>query len=747
MENASDITREQVLNFPAKEVRPSVFLRQWNDPTKIDSQADWVTQIHVKDRPGVLARYKQHFSRKLPFELSYRLFQNGRYVSIFDIGVPLFSEEGEFEGYSRTLMTGIPEQLSLLGEPLNLSGYFENSAAGVMIVSREGELLYMNPSLCGMLGYSKEEARQIKLFSLFTHIHHKEDFAVSLSSGLPIFNRHYTLAGKGTITREACFSGNKLNDETLAICIQDITSEKELESKLQESNRLLKLMNSISNSISGNLDLHNLIQTITDGATAVSGAEFGSFYLHQKKDDSNELILYTTSGTPHGGLAKNPVPHSIKGNKQNSKTFNISDISVCNDLSNFGLPSRTKAGSLLSIPVHSVRKELLGKIVLYKRMENGFSERAEMLVTDIAGHAAVAIDNCKLFEEKKVNEHRFRVLAESIPQMVWTARSDGNLDYCNQRWIEYTGLSAKESIGSGWLVVVHRSDLTKGIRKWKNCVDSGKPYECEFRIKEQRTGKFRWHLVRAVPILDNRKKVIKWFGTCTDINDQKKNVEIKDDFMNIASHELKTPLTSLKAYVQLIERNLSTEVNEEVKSYLNKANHHISRVSSLITDLLDVSRIQTGKMQFKMTCFSFSNMITEAIDTVQRGTATHKIIINENANVDFYGDKHRLEQVICNYLTNAIKYSPQGEEVFVNTVAAKNSITIAIKDNGIGIESDKIEKIFDRYYRVNEGTAKFTGLGIGLYISKEIISRHNGKTWAESDGKNGTTFYISLPLL
>jgi len=222
----------------------------------------------------------------------------------------------------------------------------------------------------------------------------------------------------------------------------------------------------------------------------------------------------------------------------------------------------------------------------------------------------------------------------------------------------------------------------------------------------------------------------------------------KDEFIGIASHELKTPLTSIKAYIQLLERELQGG-NNNVTHLLNfvlKTNNHINRLETLISQLLDVSKIQAGKLQYMMVPFDLDEMVKDTADAMQHIAAGHKITISGSAGTKVEGDKQRLEQVLTNYITNAVKYSPDADKIEINITKDEKNVTVEVHDYGIGISPEHQQHLFDRFFRVEDLTHRFTGLGIGLYISKEIIIRHHGKVWVKSELGKGTSFYFSIPL-
>jgi PAS domain S-box-containing protein len=232
------------------------------------------------------------------------------------------------------------------------------------------------------------------------------------------------------------------------------------------------------------------------------------------------------------------------------------------------------------------------------------------------------------------------------------------------------------------------------------------------------------------------------------IQQHSENLELlnakKDEFISIASHELKTPLTSMKGFLELLNSN---ELEPQNKLYVQKALSNTNKLERLIYDLLDVSKIQAGQLQLTITEFDIDKLITECIHEAQAGTFAHNIINKGGmANPTIYADRNRIEQVIINLLSNAIKYSPKGGNIIVKTSGTDTTIIISIQDSGIGLAMVDQEKIFDRFYRSNQKEFTATGFGLGLYICSQIIKRHKGRIWVESEMGSGSTFYFELPI-
>lgn len=224
-------------------------------------------------------------------------------------------------------------------------------------------------------------------------------------------------------------------------------------------------------------------------------------------------------------------------------------------------------------------------------------------------------------------------------------------------------------------------------------------------------------------------------------------VDLKDDFINMAAHELKTPLTSLRAYNQIIQSLLKKNCVESALAYTYKMQNQFDRLNKLVFDLLDVSRIHSGQLDLSQTIFYLDEVARDVISGLQPAFPTHLIYTKGRTEKHLEGDPDRIGQVITNFIINAVKYSPQADYIVVSLETVNEMNCLHVQDFGVGIDKKHQEKIFQRYYRVHEeNDNKHSGLGIGLYVSSEIIRRQGGRTWVESSPGHGSTFSFSLPI-
>jgi two-component system CheB/CheR fusion protein len=346
----------------------------------------------------------------------------------------------------------------------------------------------------------------------------------------------------------------------------------------------------------------------------------------------------------------------------------------------------------------------------------------------------------------KESAKRFKFLADAMPQKIWTADNLGNANYFNKRWFDYTKMSFEELRGWGWKKIIHPDDWDINQKTWQHSIDTGEDFQIEHRFLCH-DGTYRWHLSRGLAQTDEQGNIIMWVGTNTDIDEKKKVEQQEEDFISIAGHELRTPVTSIKGYVQIIHDKFSTSDDSMAIELVNKLDKQVDRLTHLIKDLLDVTRIREGQLQLQETEFDINELINETAEVMQITTPKHVIVKELNATEKGTGDRERIGQVLINFISNAIKYAPDSDKIIVRSSSDGQNIIVCVQDFGIGVSEDMQKKVFDRFFRSDEKTSKtYPGLGLGLYISSEIIKRQNGKIWVTSTKGKGSKFYFSLPV-
>jgi two-component system CheB/CheR fusion protein len=359
-----------------------------------------------------------------------------------------------------------------------------------------------------------------------------------------------------------------------------------------------------------------------------------------------------------------------------------------------------------------------------------------------------------------------RLLSESRERLKFAVDSAGlgTWDYdtqtkevvCDKRCKELLGLLSSAFIDfPAFLSIIHPDDrvqIEARINETLNNVNAGE-LDIEYRTKEA-DDKIKWLKAKGRAYFNEQGEATRFIGTLLDISAQRSIDEAtrellrkKDEFISIAGHELRTPITSLKVALQMAGRISSqNEDMQVVNTFIQKSLRQVDKLTTLIGDLLDITKIQFGKLLLTRTSFNLGDLINECREELQAGSTKHQIIVKGNSDITIYADRNRLEQVLVNLILNAIKYSPDSNKVIIKVAKIKEGVKISITDFGIGIPPNKIPLLFDRFYRVEEKSQKYAGLGLGLYISSEIIRRHNSHINIESEVGKGSTFWFVLPV-
>jgi PAS domain S-box-containing protein len=341
-------------------------------------------------------------------------------------------------------------------------------------------------------------------------------------------------------------------------------------------------------------------------------------------------------------------------------------------------------------------------------------------------------------------KNRLEFMADLVPEIIWTATAKGNIDYVNARFCQYFDCTGKDTRYAFVLSKLHPDDLRELIKCWYNCILKGADLLKEVRLRN-RVGRYEWHLLKAAKFLDEQGHLTNWFGSCTNIEDHVKALKKKDEFISIASHELKTPITSLTAVMQLLERMKNNLQHTMVPGLIEKANRSAVKINALVDDLLNASQLTQGQLNLKITTFNLAGLIGDCVHHI-RMAGDYQIITEGDTGIIISADENRVEQVITNFINNAIKYAPLSKQILVRLTKSPGHVLIEVSDKGPGIPAEKVPHLFDRYYQVESKGIKYTGLGLGLYISAEIVKKHGGDIGVNSRIGEGSTFWFTLPV-
>jgi len=482
-----------------------------------------------------------------------------------------------------------------------------------------------------------------------------------------------------------------------------------------------------------------------------------------------------------------------------------------------------------------------------------------------------AVEERRQVEKTRLaSEEQYHALADAMPQIVWTARPDGDLDYYNQRWFDYTGTTFQETQGRGWEMMLHPDDLQRSVDNWTEAVLTGRSYEDEYGFKRA-DGVYRWHLARAVPVYAADGKILKWIGTCTDIEEKKREAEafaaraaiveaaddaitgkdmegnivtwnggarrlygysaeeaigrsaaliipldlpdelpqileairrgetmehhetvrvrkdgkrldvsstlspIKDgqgkitgiavierdisqakqaeaelrrsnaeleQFAYVASHDLQEPLRAMAGTVQLLQRLYQGQLDDDADEIITHAVAAVTRMQTLVNDLLAFSRLARHGNAFALT--DCTTVLTDALTMLEVAVAESGAVITHDDLPEVMADASQLRQLLQNLLSNAIKFrGDRPLHIHVSARRDQNTWLFSVRDNGIGIEGQYFERIFDIFQRLHTRD-EYPGTGIGLAVCKKIVERHRGRIWLDSEPDQGATFHFTI---
>jgi PAS domain S-box-containing protein len=347
-------------------------------------------------------------------------------------------------------------------------------------------------------------------------------------------------------------------------------------------------------------------------------------------------------------------------------------------------------------------------------------------------------------------EREFRTLAESTPQIVWTARPDGQVDYVNQRLAEYTGKSTEELLLIGWHGILHPDNLPSLVAAWERAYATGEPYQVEHHLR-RKDGIYRWFLTRGVPARDEHGRVSRWLGTSTDIDELKRTevdlrqrAAFEQQLVGIVSHDLRSPLNAISLSAQALLRG--EELTERQAKSVARLVAAAERATRMTRDLLDFTQARLGGgIPIDRKALDVHATVRQVLEEVQ--AAHPERVIDFRCSGDGQGawDGDRLAQVVTNLVSNALTYSPPGTPVRVETRGEEREVLLCVHNQGPPIPADMLPRLFEPMRRGTEQGAAGRSIGLGLFIVDSIVRAHGGRIEVSSAEAAGTTFTVHLP--
>ena len=361
------------------------------------------------------------------------------------------------------------------------------------------------------------------------------------------------------------------------------------------------------------------------------------------------------------------------------------------------------------------------------------------------------------------SEARYRFMANAIPVQIWTATADGALDYISDPAAKYFGKPAAEIIGEQWLSVLHPDDIERTMTRWRQSLETGQPYEIEFRLWSAEHQDYRWHLGRATAQRDEEGRVIRWFGTNTEIEERKRaEAELqrltaeateadraKAAFLAAMSHELRTPLNAIGGYAQLMEMGVRGPVTEEQRIDLLKIQRSKNHLDALVSDVLNFAKLGSGRMEYNLSDVDVQGVIQAVLEMVAPQIASKDLRIapfTTPRHLTVHADSDKVRQILINLFGNALKFTPAGGVISLDVKPTDYEVAISVSDTGIGISEDDQGRVFEPFTQAGKALdSRDQGVGLGLAISRQFARAMRGDLRVTSKLGAGSTFTLTLP--
>jgi PAS domain S-box-containing protein len=501
-------------------------------------------------------------------------------------------------------------------------------------------------------------------------------------------------------------------------------------------------------------DLTESLGEIVDAGLEITGANMGNIQLFE--DDGFRIVSHCGFGEPFAEFFN----RGCDGDATCGMALKRGERIIVEDVAESPVFAGTRdrlmlltagARAMQVTPLLSRSGHFLGIFSTYYHTPHRPNARELRLLDLLSRQAADLIERTRAASALCESEARFRQLADSMPQMVWTARPDGYTDYYNERWYEFTGYGRDRFGDDSFATLLHPEDLARCLAIWHERVTTGRPYQIEFRFWDRDENRWRWFMGRALPVRDDGK-IVKWFGTWTDIDEQKRvedelrraNLDL-EQFAYSASHDLQEPLRTIKIYGELLTRRYSNRLDGQASEFLDYLRTGASRMEMLVRDLLAYT--QVTKLDAPIAATDANATLSATLADLSSAIAESAARVTYDPLPAVQVHSTHLKQLFQNLVGNAIKYRDPERKPVVHVSAEQHAAcwVFSVRDNGIGIEPEYKEQIFGLFKRLHTGD-QYSGTGLGLAICHRIVERYQGRIWVESDFGQGSAFFFEIPV-
>lgn len=637
--------------------------------------------------------------------------------------------------------------------------HLANLSPEAVVVHSEGKVMYANPAAKKLFLFKSDKEFIGKPVMSFVHpdtvplIKQRIERMLRKRKIAPFVEEKFINAKGEVIVAETkavpfVFQGKPA---ILAI-LHDISARKKAE---ERQKHLTMISDTLGSSIDYKTTLHNIFHILVPAL-----ADYIRIVLLDEDRNTTEVVAYhkdpqklqkvkdlyqSYKGKAHvsygvdrllasgkSEILERVTPEIIAQYKQYEKA-----IASLNLISYMGVPLKIHGRIIGALTFSSTSPERI-----YSKDDLRFAE-------EIARRIAFAIENARLYQRAQqtiATESRLAAIVASSDDGIVSKDLDGIIMSWNKGAEKIFGYSAEEIIGKSIRTIIP-PELQQEEDTILSRIRQGKKIDHFQTTRVRKDGRRVDVSITVSPIRDHSGKVVGASKIARDITEEKRMQRQKDDFLSMASHELKTPITSMKIFIDLLGNELMNMQHEKSSYYLKRIHDQSNRLSELTNDLLDVSRIQTGKLSLNIEVFMLAELVEDTVEGLQGSTRKHVLRLKKKKGLTVAADRYRIYQVLVNLITNAVKYSPKGGDIIITVTKKGDKAVVSVQDFGIGIKKEQQEKIFDKLYQVTDPEEKtYPGLGLGLYISKDIIERHNGRIWVESTKGKGSTFSFAIPI-
>jgi two-component system sensor histidine kinase/response regulator len=721
----------------------------------------WEARIHPDDKTNLLQILNDHFEhRRDTYEAEYRfLHRDGNWLWILARGQAVWNEQGRavrLVGSHSDITRRKHAEAALKASEARFSAFMDNNPAIAFIKDEDGRMVYTNK----MVDRQWKQPEGAWIGKLDSELWPADVAAAFRASDLEVFASdtpyeevQMVPLSDGTIrqflTTKFWFidaSGRR----ALGGMSLDVTERVQAQETVQESEaryRELFEQNPLPSWIYNTRDFE--ILAVNEAAVLHYGWSREEFLRLSLGAIRMNDEVQAPEADLRDGVARSERIGPWRHRRKNGSIIWV-EITA-KDIKTAGYPARL-------VIVHDVTARLVAE-----REIQAAYDRLETLVEQKT-------------VELRTSELRWRSLVETLPHFVWTAGPDGSLDYLNSQWVDYTGLSAQELMGFGWLQSLDPLDQERVGAGWRMAIKQGTRYDVEFRVRSKESC-YRWFQARSLPITDGHGRIGHWLGTCTDIDDQKRSEErleaavndrtlelaeardraesaarSKSEFLAAMSHEIRTPMNGVIGMTDLM---LDTPLSSQQQLFLDTIRSSGEALLIIINDILDFSKIEAGKMVLEETQFDLQTLVEEAMEVTAAQVAGKPIQlvtdIDGSVPLDVIGDAGRIRQILLNLLSNAVKFTPHGSVTLSVAREAEHEHVLAlrfsVRDTGVGMTSEQQKKLFQAFTQADRSTTRrYGGTGLGLTIAKRLVTLMGGSIGAVSEAGEGSTFWFHICL-